>query len=102
MTRDANLYILSHKDWMPLADTVKNHQDYTLKNDVTIFRLTIPRDQVQEYAILSLSEKADKIIQDYGASSASDKDLLRNSLHNYYGELLFGDKTNLAFLNKLL
>jgi hypothetical protein len=60
-----------------------------------------PISESQQYAILSLSEKADIIIQDYGASTASDKDLLRNSLHNYYGETLFGDKANLAFLNKL-
>ena len=102
MTTDAKLYILSDKDWMPLADTFENHQDYILKNDVTIFQLITPTNQVQQYAILSLSEKADKIIQDYGASIAPDKDLLRHSLHNYNGEPLFGDKTNLAFLNKPL
>ena len=102
MTRDANLYILSHKDWKPLADVLEYHPDFTLKNDVTIFQLMTPSSQGQHYAILSLSEKADKIIQDYGATIASDKDNLRNTLHNYNDEPLFGDKTNVAFLNKLL
>jgi hypothetical protein len=93
MTRDANLYILSDKDWQPLANT--------LKDEVVIFQLMTSTNSGNQYAILSLSEKADKVVEEYGATPASDKDLLRNRLHEYSGDVLFGDKSNIIFLNKI-
>lgn len=102
MTRDANLYILSNKDWKPLANTLENHTDYSLKNDVTIFQLMTSTSQGQHYAILSLSKKSNEIIERYGAIMAVDEDQLRNTLHDYNGEPLFGDKTNVIFLNKII
>jgi hypothetical protein len=101
MTRDANLYILSKKEWKPLCDILENNKDYTLKNDVTIFQLMTSTSINLEYAILTLSEATDKIVDEYGAIQASNDDMLRNSLHNYFGNPLFGDKTNLTFLNKI-
>ena len=101
MTRDAKLYLLSENDWMPLAENIYNNSDYTLKNDVTIFQLPKASNKDHEYALLSLSDKADKIIEAYGATLASEPNMLRNSLHIYHGEPLFGDKTNLIFLNKI-
>lgn len=101
MTRDAKLYLLSDKDWKQLAESIDNNSDYTLKNDVTIYQLYSASSKSQEYAILSLSDKADKVIEDYGATLAKEPNLLRNSLHQYFREPLYGDKTNISFLDKI-
>lgn len=101
MTRAATLYLLSDKDWQPLADTLDSNQDYTLKDHVVIYQLMTPTSGGQQYAILSLSDKADKVVKEYGATPAHEKDLLRNRLHEYSGDTLYGDKSNVVFLNKL-
>lgn len=102
MTRDAKLFILFYKDWKPLADTIELHKDYNLKNQVSIYQLMFSASTNQHYAILTLSDTADKIVQEYGASLADDKDLLRNTLHEYDGDTLFGNKSNVVFLKKIL
>lgn len=101
MTRDAKLYILSDKDWKPLADTFEAHKDYNLRHQVSIYQLMTSASVGQQYAILTLTDTADKIVEDYGATPAADKDLLRNTLHSYHGDTLFGDKSNIVFLNKI-
>lgn len=101
MTRDAKLYILTYKDWNPLSELLQKNIDYTLKDDVTIFQLMASTNTGQHYAILTLSDRADKIVEEYGGILASENDLLRKSLHSYSGEPLFGDKTNVTFLNKI-
>lgn len=101
MTRDAKLYLLSDKDWKQLAETIDNNPDYTLKNDITIFQLYSASSKSQDYAILSLSDKADKVVENYGATLAEEPNLLRNSLHEYKGEPLYGDRTNISFLDKV-
>lgn len=100
MTRDANLYHLFEKDWQPLADILDSHQDYTLKDHVIIFKINEAKSVNHRYAILSLSDKADKVVEEYGAKLAPDNDLLRFSLHEYSGDTLYGDKSNVVFLNK--
>jgi len=100
MTRDAKLYILSDKDWKPLADLFQDDKDYNLKLDIVIYQLMTPTSVGQQYAILTLSDKADEIVEKYGATPAPEKDYLRNTLHDYHGDTLFGDKTNVVFLNK--
>ena len=101
MTRDANLYILSDKDWKPLASLLQDHKDYNLKLDISIYQLMTSTSIGQHYAILSLSDEADKVAEEYGATPAADKNLLRNTLHSYHGDTLFGDKSNIVFLNKI-
>jgi hypothetical protein len=101
MIRDAKLYILLHRDWQTLAALFEDHKDHTLKLDITIFQLMGASSVNQQYAILTLSDRADKIVEKYGAILASDKDLLRISLHSYLGQPLYGDKINLTFLKKL-
>ncbi|MDE3236436.1 MAG: hypothetical protein KGO81_10815 [Bacteroidota bacterium] len=100
MTRDANLYILSDKDWRPLADLFKSHKDYNLKHQVSIYQLMTSTSVGHHYAILTLSDKADEIVEEYGATPASEKNYLRITLHDYHGDTLFGDKSNVVFLNK--
>ena len=100
MTRDAKLYTLSAKDWKPLAELFQNHKDYNLKLDISIYQLMTSSSVEKYYAILTISDKADKIVEDYGAAPAPDKDFLRTSLHNYQGDTLFGDKSNVVFLKK--
>ena len=101
MTRDAKLYILSDKDWKPLAEIFQNHKDYNLKLEISIYQLMTSTSVGHHYAILTLSEKADKIVEEYGATPAADKDLLKNTMHNYHGDTLFGDKSSIVFLNKI-
>jgi len=100
MTRDAKLYILEDKHWKPLADLINNHKDYNMKNDVTIFQFATQDSKGDNYSILSLSDKADLIIEEYGGYHSPKNNLIA-SLHNYIGEPLFGDKSNTAFLPKI-
>jgi len=100
MTRDAKLYILEHKDWKPLSASFDNNYDYNLKFDITIFRKSPSSMLEHSYAILSLSDKADDIIEEYGAVLTKEKDYLRNTLHTNCGVPLYGDKDNLSFLVK--
>jgi hypothetical protein len=101
MIRNAKLYLLSDKDWKQLAESIDNNSDYTLKNNVTIFQLYSAFDKNQEYAVLSTSDMADNIIEDYGATLAKEPNLLRNRLHEYHGDPLYGDKINVSFLDKI-
>lgn len=101
MTRDARLYFLKYKDWKPLAEIIETHKNYNLKHFVTIFQLMTHSSENHHYAILSLIDDVDKIIEEYGAEEAGEKDLVRNTLHDYYGEPLYGSKSNVTFLNKI-
>ncbi len=100
MIRDAKLYILEDKDWKPLAELINNHNNYRMKNDITIFQFPSQDSKGDYYSILSLSEKADLIIEEYGGYH-SPINTLYASLPNYIGEPLFGDKSNTAFLPKM-
>ena len=101
MTRDAKLYILLDKDWKPLTNFIDNHSNQTLKNDITIYQLYSTDSKNLEYAILSLTDTIDKIIEDYGAIIAKEPNLLRNSLHKQSRKPLYGDNENLVLLNKI-
>lgn len=100
MTRDAKLYYL-HEDWQPLVYKIEQHKNYTLRDLVVIFDIYRNYPKQHRYAILSLHNDTDKIIEDFGATEADEKDLMRNDLHNYHGEPEYGDKERLVFLNKL-
>jgi hypothetical protein len=100
MTREAKLYILEHKDWELLADKFIYHQDAALQIDVSIFKIGPKSTTTHSYAIITLSDKADSIVEEYGAILVGKKDLLRNTLHNY-SETLFGDISNLDFLERV-
>lgn len=101
MTRDAKLYILSDKDWKPLSDVINNTKDIYLARDITIFQLMSSTSIGQHYAIITRTDKADKVVEEYGALLASENNMLKTTLHDYYGEPLFGDKTNVIHLKKL-
>ena len=98
MTRDAQLYILFDKNWQPLSDLINNNKDNYLAKDITIFQLMSSISIGQHYAIITRTEKADKVVEEYGAVLASENNNLRTTLHKYYGEPLFGDKTNVIHL----
>lgn len=100
MRREAKLYILSDKDWKPLAAIIESHKDYEIKNNVIVYQLMTTNSINQEYAVLTLSETADKIVEDYGAKLTDEKNVLRNTLHYYQGDTLYGEKSNITFLNK--
>jgi hypothetical protein len=101
MTRNAKLFFLHDKDWKSLAEMITNHTNHSLKHDLTIFQYIHASSEGQNYSILSLSQKMDEILTDYGAVEASEKDLLRNSIQQYNGDPLFGDKSNLIYLAKV-
>ena len=101
MTRDAKLYFLSDKDWQPLVDLFERNTDFNLKLDISIYQLMTSTSVGRHYAILTLSDKADKIVEEYGAIPAAKYDTLRITLHDYNGHTLYGDKKNAIFLNKI-
>ena len=101
MNRDAKLYLLIDKDWKPLADLIEKHLDNSLKNDVTIFQLFSVSNNSQDFAVLSLSDKSDKVVEQYASNESDKNDSLRTTLHEYYGDPLYGDKRNLTSLKKL-
>jgi hypothetical protein len=100
MTRPAKLYLLSHKDWKHLAVEIENNTDYSLKSYVTIFQLNNLSVNIHYYAILSLSHKTDLIIETYGATLADEPNALRYALHPSLYEVLYGNKSNIVFLDK--
>ncbi len=101
MTRDAKLYILSNKGWEPLSNLINNDNNIYLQRDITIYQLFTSTSKDEEYAIITLSDKADKIVEEYGAILSGQNDSLKTTLHDYFGEPLFGDKSNVIHLQKL-
>jgi len=104
MTRDAKLYYLNHKDWKPLADKIEQHKNYDLKNLIVIFDIFSAYPKHHRYAILSLHEDIDKIVEDYGEDDikeAAEDDLMRNELRNYHKDPVYGDKSRSVYLNKV-
>jgi len=93
----AKLYLLVDKDWKPLADLINNHKDYKIKSDVTIYQLMTETCDSHHYAILSLSDQADKLVEDYGAYHSPINTLIA-TLPDYNGEALFGAKSNTIHL----
>ena len=101
MTRNAKLYILSNKEWKPLVNLINNDKNIYLQRDITIYQLFTSTSKVEEYAIITLSEKADKVVEEYGAILSEQNNYLKTTLHDYFGEPLFGDKSNVIHLQKL-
>lgn len=99
MRRYAKLYILMNKDWKPLADIFINHRDATLQNDISIFKIGYKPSLTHYYAIITLSDSADNIVEEYGAEVA-ETDLVRNTLQDHH-EALFGEVTNVNFLERI-
>lgn len=101
MTRDAKLYILLNKDWKPLENLINNDKDIYLRTNITIYQLFTSTSKSQDYAIITLSEKGDTLVEDYGATISNENDFLKNTLHDYFGDTLFGDKLNVIHLQKI-
>lgn len=102
MTRDTKLYFLHAHDWTLIKDEIESHRhSHQLKHEITIFLFPSSTSANGYFAILSLSKDIDAILEKAGGKEAAEDDYARNSLHDYYGEPLYGDKTNLAFLNKI-
>jgi hypothetical protein len=100
MTRDARLYTLNYKDWKPLIEIIEQHKDQNLKLFVMIFNLS-PSDSINHYyAVLSMHDTIDKLVEDYGAEEVPKHNTMRSELHRGGYELLYGEKTNIVHLNK--
>jgi len=99
--RDAKLYFLTYKDWKPIVALVEKNKIDSLKLFITIFQLMSASSKEQYYAIISLHNMVDSIIEEYGCVEANENDLIRTTLHSYSGESLYGDKKNTNFLMKV-
>lgn len=95
----ARLFLLSDKGIDPLSTLIENNINHALKNEITIFRLYTASSSGDEYAIISLSEFSDKIIKNYGGVLIDSKNAIRHRLKNYEGEPLYGDKSNVQYLD---
>ena len=102
MTRDARLYFLTYKDWEPLVQQIEAHRNATLKDLVLVFDLFTGYPKEHYYAILSLHNDIDRIVEDYGCVEADEKNLMRTLLHEHHDDPVYGDKSLLVFLNKVL
>jgi len=97
MTREAKVYYLKDKDWEPLKEIFLSPQTYKLRNHIVIFQASPDHVKVPEYTIYSVSDEADKLIEEYGASLLDKKDYL--SLTSKESEPLYGEKSLTTFLN---
>ena len=95
MRNKAKLFILVDKDWKPLAEEVSKTP--SLINLITIFQLMTSISVGNHYAILSLSDTLDRIIQEFGGYE-SPENMLIYTLRNYFGDPLFGYKNNVLSL----
>ena len=96
MTRDAKLYFLFGKELQPLIDII--NMDTSIQNEITIYQLMSHTSTGKEYGILSLSDLADKTIEDYGGTIADKDEMIKITLHKYFGDPLYGNKDNLSHL----
>lgn len=97
MTREARVYYLKDKDWEPLKEIFLSHQTYILRDHIVIFQASPHHAKVPVYTIYSISNEADKLIEEYGAILLDKKDYL--SLTSKESEPLYGEKSLTTFLN---
>jgi hypothetical protein len=102
MTRYAKLYTIRYTDWKPLVEKIEQHKDYSLKNLIAIYDLSKNHPGNQYYAILSLHEDIDKIVEDYGAKESPSNDYLRITLHDENEIPVYGEKSRIVYLDKTL
>lgn len=103
MARDANVFYLKNKDWKPLEILFKAHEDYTLQNKVAIYEALpntarLPFGSFFSYVLVSISDKGDKIIIDFGGEPILVNDLLIFDLKNNNKVPLFGANNLMSFL----
>ena len=100
MFRDAKLYWLRDKDWKPLGELIMAHKDDRLQKDITIYQQFASNSTSYNYVIITRTEDADKFVEEYGATVASETDSTGASLRQENRDPLFGDKANLLYLTK--
>ena len=98
MTRDAKLYFIEHQDWKPLIDILDSNKNQNLKNLVAIHGLLSEAGSSHFYAILSISDRCDKIIEEYGGILSAKDDYIIQEVKLNHTQLLYGNKTIASFL----
>lgn len=101
MPRDAKTYFSFNSNWEWCSDIFENHPDKTLKMDVTIFQLSQEQWPLSRYAILSLSDKVDKILEENECTLASPDDrtlYIIRELGESANKPVYGRWDNLAWL----
>src|ERR1700744_558215 len=94
----AKLFFLKGYDWDTIVSELKKEGK---ENDIIIYQLMNKESKQQHYALVSLSSTAeDTITRNHGIISANS-DIMINALHNYNGDVLYGDKENIVFLDKI-
>ena len=94
MTREAKLYTLEEKEWQPLVAMIGNERY------ISIYQLNSETSKVLYFAVLSLNDKTDKIVEEYGAIEAIGPNSLRAELR--IRNPLYGDRTNVNYLTENL
>jgi hypothetical protein len=98
MNRDAKLYFVIDKNWEPLRELILANGYGAIQNDISIFEI-VPESQHHHYAVISVSDKADTIIEQYGGHLAAEHDFVIHELKQGNRVPLFGEKSLAAFLN---
>lgn len=95
MTRSAKLFYLTHQDNITLKEAVLRNTDYTLKDQIAIFKLNV---DYHRYLILSISEKVDNIPITHGCDEADKRDLWNRDFKETDCKLIFGNEFLSNFL----
>ena len=95
MKRNAKLFLLTDKTWELITNEIGNDFD-----EIAIFRIMDKKYAFQEYAIVSVSDKADEIIISKGGKVVEANDGFINAMITQDKELIFGNKEVLKYLNR--
>jgi len=89
LTMETKTYTLSNKDWEPLKQLIPD------KDDIIIFQLPQVSSKVNEYAVVSLTDKIEKTLEDYGCIQVLKDNKLLGKLQTYEGDAIYGEKKNI-------
>lgn len=99
MTRDAKLFFLNGIDYTPIKTKIESEKDARrLSNEIAIF---FTSEEYNNYIVLSVSERIDKIALENGGILCGLDDLYMFGLKNKMippGNLVFGEEILLEFL----
>ena len=91
--RPAKVYLIE-KDWELLIQHIENEKSISVKNDITLYK----RGNPSQCIAISVSEKSDAIVNMADAFLLQKNNTMINSFLNQPGEIIYGDKINIGFI----
>jgi hypothetical protein len=91
--RPANIYLIE-KDWELLIPFIEKEKTISVKNDITLYRY----GKSSQCIAISVSEKSDAIINMVDAILLQKNNSMVYFFLKEPGDLLYGDKVNLGFI----